>query len=240
MRFLVFQHIAEEDPGAFCPMMAAAGITWDVVELDEGDPIPSLEGYRALLAMGGPMDVWEEEEHPWLVDEKAALRRWITELERPFLGVCLGHQLLADALGGACRRMPAPDVGITELSLTEASKRDILFGELRTPLPMLQWHGVEVHALPPDSEVLARSPACGIEAFRCGRNAYGIQGHAEVTPETVDVWARIPAYATALERTLGSGAVPDFRSQCAAAMPSFTAAAATLFQGFLRLVQEGQ
>ena len=238
MRILVFQHIAAEGPGAFCPMMEAAGISWDVVELDEGEPIPSLEGYQALLAMGGPMDVWEEEEHSWLVEEKAALRHWVADLQRPFLGVCLGHQLLADALGGGCRRMAEPDVGITDVSLTEAGKRDPLFSRLDATLPVLQWHGVEVHSLPPGSESMARSPACAVEAFRYGRWAYGIQGHAEVTPETVDEWARIPVYAKALEGTLGAEAIPAFKSSCAAAMPSFERTAASLFEGFLRLVHE--
>ena len=238
MRFLVLQHIRAEGPGAFCPMMEAAGIAWDTVELDEGESVPDPDGYEAIISMGGPMDVWEEDEHPWLREEKALLRNWVIERKRPFLGVCLGHQLLADALGGACRKMPAPDVGITRLEVTGAGRRDPLFSRLDATLPMLQWHGVEVHELPPGAEILARSEACGVEAFRVGANAYGIQGHAEVTPETVEEWAGIPAYATALERTLGANALPEFKSRCAAVMPAFERTAAALFEGFLGLVRE--
>ena len=102
MKFLVFQHIACEHPGIFRHMLDQANIGWDAIELDEGQDIPPLEGYDALWVMGGPMDVWDEGSCPWLVPEKAAIRRWVTEIKKPYLGVCLGHQLLADALGGEC------------------------------------------------------------------------------------------------------------------------------------------
>jgi len=102
MRILVFQHIECEHPGMFRNYFAELGVEWDVVELDQGQPIPNLNPYDALWVMGGPMDVWDVEEHPWLIQEKEAIRLWVKELKRPYLGLCLGHQLLADALGGRC------------------------------------------------------------------------------------------------------------------------------------------
>ncbi len=104
MRFLVFQHLAVEHPGVFRDFFVEAGIEWDVVELDEGQPIPDLNDYDALWVMGGPMDVWEVDDHPWLVAEKAAIREAVNDRGMPFLGCCLGHQLLANALGGVCAK----------------------------------------------------------------------------------------------------------------------------------------
>jgi GMP synthase-like glutamine amidotransferase len=102
-RVLVFQHLRSEGPGAIGQLLTDAGMTLHSVELDEGEPIPTqeeLEEYDFLLVMGGVMDVWQEDKHPWLVPEKVVIRRWVKQMQRPYLGVCLAHQLLADALGG--------------------------------------------------------------------------------------------------------------------------------------------
>ncbi len=158
MRVLVFQHVAVEHPGIFRDFLRADGITWDAVELDEGQPIPDFGRYDALWVMGGPMDVWDVEEHPWLVPEKQAIRRWVRDLRRPFLGVCLGHQLLADALGGTCGPQRPPEVGILDVSLTEDGKRDPVFGRQPATAKALQWHGVRVAQPPEDAVVLASAP----------------------------------------------------------------------------------
>src|ERR1700722_8191492 len=91
-RVLVLQHHPLEDPGSLGPLLRDAGLSLTVVELDAGEALPPLEPFDLVLAMGGPMDVWEDKEHPWLVDEMAAIRYWVAELGRPFFGVCLGHQ----------------------------------------------------------------------------------------------------------------------------------------------------
>ena len=97
MRVLVFQHIDCEHPGSLRQFLAEDKIEWEAVNLHHGEPIPNLNDYDALWVMGGPMDVWDIEECPWLVAEKAAIREWVSVLGKPYLGLCLGHQLLADA-----------------------------------------------------------------------------------------------------------------------------------------------
>ncbi|MBK8175371.1 MAG: type 1 glutamine amidotransferase [Rhodospirillales bacterium] len=236
MRFLVFQHIALEHPGSFRDFMRTDGIAWDAVELDAGEPIPSLTGgggYDALIVMGGPMDVWEEAAFPWLAAEKAAIHTWV-DAGRPFLGVCLGHQLLADALGGRVERMDAPEVGICSVDL--ADPHDPLFTGIATPFACLQWHGSAVTALPPGGQIVAGNAACAAQAMRVGSRAYGVQFHVEVTPATVPEWVAIPAYARSLDTALGAGGRARFETAAAERMPAFNAAARTVYENFKQLV----
>jgi GMP synthase-like glutamine amidotransferase len=238
MKFLVFQHIAIEHPGIFRNFMTEAGIGWDTVELDEGEPIPALDGYDALMAMGGPMDVFDEDEHPWLVPEKAAIREAVRERKMPYFGFCLGHQLLADALGGRCERMAEAEVGIMDVELTEKGRDDPLTQGLPARFKALQWHGVAVTRMPEGGVALARSPACAIQAQRVGELAYGVQYHVEMTDQTVREWGCVPAYETSLEQTLGPGALDLFDAECRDNMADFIAASRHLFDNFLGLIRD--
>ena len=237
MKFLVLQHIDIEHPGIFRDFMREDRVTWDAVELDEGERIPPLEGYDALISMGGPMDVFEEEEHPWLADEKVAIREAVAERGMPFLGVCLGHQLLADALGGRVETMPEPEVGIMTVELTEAGREDPLLAGLDPSVTCLQWHGCAVTAMPEGGVSLASSPLCAVQAFRIGRHAYGLQYHVELTPTTVSDWGDVPAYQDSLERALGPDGLAPFAAETARHMPSFNRNARILYDNFMALVR---
>ncbi|MFG1344592.1 type 1 glutamine amidotransferase [Xanthobacter autotrophicus DSM 431] len=231
MRVLVFQHVPEEHPGSFRDLMQADGVTWDPIELDAGEAIPALEGYDALMVFGGPMDVWQEEEHPWLVAEKAAIRAWIGA-GKPYLGICLGHQLLADALGGRVGLMPGPEVGVTDVSLTQAGRASPLFQGLPDTFPTLQWHGAAVQAPPPGGVILAQNAHCPIQALQVGPRAFGIQYHVELTDETVPEWGVIPEYRCALEAITGDGGQAVLEQATAERMPVFRAAAGALYRNF--------
>lgn len=240
VRILVLQHIPVEHPGIFRQFLAQDGVAWDAVELDAGEPIPDLGGYAALWVMGGPMDVWEEEKHPWLLAEKAAIREAVVERQMPFLGVCLGHQLLAAALGGEVALMKAPEVGILGVELTLEGQSDPLFAGFARQGRCLQWHGAEVTVAPRGAQVLVRSPACAIQALRVGPRAYGIQYHVELTTATVGEWGRVPAYEQALERSCGRGALARLDQEARAHMPVLNRDARQLYRNFMTLAAAPQ
>ena len=238
MRFLVLQHIACEHPAIFRKFLAADGISWDAVSLDTGQTIPSLEGYDALWVMGGPMDVWDVEDHPWLIEEKRAIRRWVRELDRPFLGLCLGHQLLADAMAGTCGPQRPSEIGILDVALTPEGTRDPVFAGLPREFKVLQWHSVKVAQPPDDAVVLASSGVCGCQPMRVGNRAWSMQYHVEIEPDTITEWGKVPAYAEALGARTALGSRQDGRGCCpvhaklrgkrANALPQFYAADAAL------------
>jgi GMP synthase-like glutamine amidotransferase len=234
---MVFQHLSVEHPGIIRNFMDEDGVRWDAIELDDGVQIPDLDDYDAVISMGGPMDVWEENSHPWLNTEKAAIRRAVRELELPFLGICLGHQLLADALGGKVAPMSNPEVGILDTELTSAGIEDPLFAGLPGTYKSLQWHGAEVVEPPADSVVLAHSPACPIQAFRVGKSAYGLQYHIELTETTVSEWGQVPEYEQSLEQTLGPGALPRLNADANRHMADFNRTARIVYNNFREILK---
>ena len=123
MRFLIFQHIACEHPGIFRKFFVADGISTTAIQLDEGGQIPDLLDFDALWVMGGPMDVWQVEDHPWLLGEIEAIRDAVQARKMPYMGLCLGHQLLALAMGGEVGPSAEPEIEIGRASGRERGVR---------------------------------------------------------------------------------------------------------------------
>ena len=237
-RVLVFQHIAIEHPGVFRDFLQEDGLEWTAVELDEGEPIPDLGAYDALWVMGGPMDVWEDDDHPWLEPERAAIREAVVGRKMPFLGFCLGHQLLAQALGGEVGPAAEPEIGIMEVELTEAGRRSPIFKGIPETHACLQWHSAEVLRAPPGAQTLAASRACAVQALGYAGHAFSIQYHIEITGDTVPQWGDVPAYEEALERAMGEGALAAFEARAAASMADLNRSARCIYDNFMRIVRQ--
>jgi GMP synthase-like glutamine amidotransferase len=231
MQVLVLQHIACEPPGVYEDVLDEQGATIHRVELDEGDPLPDWRAFDAIVAMGGPMGALDDDEHPWLTDEK----RLIADAVRsglPFWGVCLGVQLLAASLGARVYPGPAPEVGVLPVLLTDEALADPVFAGTPRELLSLQWHG-DTFDLPDGATRLAGSPAYPNQAFRVGADAYGVQFHLEVSPALAREWADVPAYAESLERVLGEGALDRLIAELEARADGLLSHGRQLFERWL-------
>jgi GMP synthase (glutamine-hydrolysing) len=234
MRVLVLQHIACEPPGVFEDVLLERGAELLRVELDEGEPLPaSLDGVAAVVAMGGPMSVNDEAEHPWLVAEKALIAAAVRG-GVPFWGSCLGVQLLASALGAEVRQGPVPEVGVLPVHATAAAADDPVFSGLAWPRPTLQWHQ-DTFDLPQGAVLLATSPAYPHQAFRVGDLAYGVQFHLEIDAAMADEWATVPAYVASADATLGPGGLDRLLGDFRSGMEQMQADGRTLFSRWVDL-----
>lgn len=196
---MVLQHISCEPPGVFSEVMRERGVDPVAVELDENESLPDWRDFDAVLAMGGPMGADDDADHAWLSDEKQLVRE-VVEDGRPFLGVCLGVQLLASALGARVHTMEGPELGLLPVELTAEGREHPLFEGVEDPFPSLQWHG-DTFELPEGAVRLASSPAAN-QAFQVGERGFGIQFHLEVTPEMAREWAEVPEYRAYLAEAL--------------------------------------
>jgi GMP synthase-like glutamine amidotransferase len=237
-RILVFQHMEAGHPGIFRDLLRQDEVAAHTVRLDLGERIPDLGAFDALWVMGGPQDVWEEAEHPWLVEEKAAIREAVLGRAMPFLGICLGHQLLADALGGEVGPAAEPEIGVFEVELGAGAGHP-LFAGLPQRSPFLQWHRAEARRPPADAKVLASSPRCAVQAIAVGQCAFGLQCHAEVDAATLDEWLGIPAAVEVLAQALGRGEPAYFAAQARAHMAACNRAARQLYANFMTLLPAG-
>ena len=232
MKFLVLQHINIEHPGIFLKFMKEDNIKIDTVELDENEKIPNLDPYDAMIVMGGPMDTWQEETFPWLKTEKEAIHKFVSVNRKPYLGLCLGAQLLSEAIGGKVRKMKTPEIGVLKVPLKDNKS---LFKGLNKELKVLQWHSYEAYDLPSNANILASSAECNVQAFSFN-NAFGLQFHVEQTNETVPQWACVPEYKSALENTLGQNALEKFKKDVEENLNVFNNSAKIIYNNFKNII----
>ena len=239
MKIIVLQHIKIEDPGYIKDLMIADNVELITVELDEGEKIPeNLSEYDAMFCMGGPMDTWMEKDYPWLVDEKKKIKEFVVDLQKPYLGFCLGCQLLGEVIGGNVVKSNNPEIGMLNINFLESKNHDLLFSKFPENITTLQWHSYEVQDLEnSDVTLIASSPESKYQIFRYKNHAYGIQFHIEVKKTTVGEWGCVPEYKSALENQLGKGALEKFDTDSQIHMPSMNNYSRILYENFKKLIK---
>ena len=235
MKVIVLQHIKIEDPGYIKDLMITDGAKLTTIELDEGEKIPKdLSTFDAMFCMGGPMDTWMEKDYPWLVDEKKKIKEFVVDLKKPYLGFCLGCQLLGEVIGGKVAKTNNPEIGMLNINFSENKKNDPLFSKFPEKITSLQWHSYEVQGLENNENVtlLASSPETKYQIFKYQSHAYGIQFHIEVKDTTVSEWGCVPEYKSALEKQLGEGALEKFDKEAQANMQNMNNYSKILYSKF--------
>lgn len=228
----VLQHLAEEPLGTIGDALEARGIEAKYIRVFEGEPVPdTMNGVSGLVVMGGPMGVYEQHEYPFLSDEirliETALRA-----EKPVLGICLGSQLLASALGAEVRKAHRKEIGWFPISLTEAATGDRVFSEIEDSFMAYHWHG-DVFDVPRGATSLASSAQTQCQVFAYGNSAYGFLFHLEATQKIVEDMTR--GFAGELdEESIDSHEIID---QTRKHLPEFQRIAASVFQRWASLIE---
>ncbi len=235
MRLLVLQHSPLDHPGVMRRYLLEDGIEWDPIDTYTGCAIPPLDGYDALLVMGGPQQTDQEAAYPWLKAEKDYIHQAILGEEKPILGVCLGCQLIADVMGGLVGPMAIPEIGILDVETTPAALGDALLDGLAVPAKTLQWHLNAVLELPPTAVHLMRSPACENQAFRVGDRVWGLQFHMELDSAMVLGTKAFPEYVAALEAQRGAGALQRLAEEVERHGGELECSARLIYNNFLGL-----
>jgi GMP synthase (glutamine-hydrolysing) len=184
---LVIKHVENEGPGSMGDFFRHTALPLHILELSRQEKLPDdLRNIAAVVSLGGPMNVYAEEKYPFLKAEDDFIKKVIGK-GVPFLGICLGAQLLAKACGAKIIKAPREEIGWFKVYSTEAAKTDSLFKGLGEELDVFQWHE-DTFELPLKAQLLVTSPNCKYQAFRIGPNAYGVQFHIEVTEEMIKEW----------------------------------------------------
>jgi len=207
MRTLVVQHVEDEGLGYIKGILLGFGIDFEIVRMFEGEDIPNTDEFDALIVLGGPMNVYEEDRYPYLIRLNDAIFKFVCE-DKPYLGFCLGAQLLAKALDTPVRKSKKREIGNFEVNLTDGGREDGLFSGFDEAFPVFQWHE-DTFDIPEGAIKLAESKLCSNQAFRF-KNAYGVQFHLEVTPKMLKRWIEDYEYELNNERIDPSNMISKF------------------------------
>jgi GMP synthase (glutamine-hydrolysing) len=199
-RVLLLYHAWDNHKAFIGTLLDEQHIPYDIIDVEE-EPIPDPTTYAAVIAFGGPQNVYNIDKHPYFVQEKEKIRL-LVERDIPFLGICLGGQLLADALGGRVRPHSLTSIGFFDVQFTPEGHNDPLYAGLPGYQKVFHWHE-DTFDLPPDAVLLATTEITKNQAFRYGQRAYGLQYHIELDDAALDSWLYHPSSKETLINTLG-------------------------------------
>ena len=239
MNIIVLQHIKIEDPGYIKDLMLADGLKLTTIELDEGENIPNdLKKFDGMFCMGGPMDTYMEDQYPWLIEEKKKIKEFVVDLKKPYLGFCLGCQLLGEVIGGKVVKSNPSEIGIMDIKFSKDRIDDQLFADFPDQIKSLQWHSYEVQGIENNKDVtlIASSPITKYQIFKYQNHAYGIQFHIEIKDTTVNEWACVPEYKKALEDQLGPDALEKFNLATKKNIKDMNNYSRSLYKNFKKLL----
>lgn len=211
-KILVFQHVPYEPLGTLDPLLKAAGFRIRYINFSRSPWLrPALDKYAALIVLGGPMNSDQIDTYPNLITEVEVIREAV-ERDMSVLGICLGAQLLAKALGGSVSRNATREIGWYDVELTAAGAADPVLSIFAQRQQVFQWHEDGIK-LPRQVVHLARSPASEVQAFRHGEHVYGFQFHLEVDGSLIDRWLTVPDNQAVLEEERGNIDADAIRAQ---------------------------
>lgn len=232
-RVLALQHCWDDPPGYLGEILQEHDIACEIVKVDEA-PVPAdCTPYDALIALGGPQHAADDDKYPYFIPEKALIRQAV-EQDIPYLGICLGAQLLARALGAPVTRHTMIELGFFDVQLTNEGKADPLFQGLPGSQLVFHWH-MDTFGIPAGGVRLATSENTLNQAFRLGRRAYGTQYHIELAPGMLDTWLQYPAYHQEIISILGPGAPQLLERQRVQCYPTYREHTRLVFENFLRI-----
>lgn len=183
----IIKHIDIEGPGTLGDFLEGKNIPYQIIDLGAGQPLPSdFSKMDAVVVLGGPMNVDEEHLYPFLKVENQFIQD-ILKYKIPFLGICLGSQLLAKAAGAKVVKSPVKEIGWYNVQLTKEGLQDPLFKDFKQDEPIYHWHG-DMFEIPSQGKLLATAEGCPHQALKVGENAYGLQFHVEVTDKSIKEW----------------------------------------------------
>jgi len=227
---LAVQNYWDDAPGYLGEILQEHEIAYEIVKADEA-PLPDPASYAAIFALGGPQHVYDP--FPYLAQEQELLRQVVVQ-DIPYLGICLGAQLLASAQGAPVTRHATAEIGFYEVQLTAEGRADPLFAGLPGYQQVIHWHE-DTFELPQGATRLATSSDTPNQAFRIGKRAYGVQYHIEVTPEIFALWFGHPEHKKEIERIVGPAAHGAIGRDMATRYPLYREHTRILFENFLRL-----